>query len=252
MIKVATKRGLCALALLWVCGLLSACGGGEGASDDQYRQLEPADSLGTGRFYLGREIARIRSHRDIASWLDRPERDLAEFPERLVKALELKPSDVVADIGAGTGYYTFRIADEVPHGRVLAVDVQPEMLADLSVRAQAEGYENVDVIKGEEDDPNLPLASVDLVLIVGSYHEFFYPYEMMRRIEAALVAGGRVVLAEYRGEDESLPLPSLHRLTEAQARMEMEHVGLSWMKTLDILPRQHLMFFVKPLPPTSE
>ncbi|MBT8401953.1 MAG: class I SAM-dependent methyltransferase [Rhodothermia bacterium] len=246
MIKVSMKGGSGTLAILLICTGWIGCRGAEDAPASHYRELEPSDSLGTGRYYLGREIARIRSHREIASWLDRPERELAEFPERLVKALDLKPSDVVADIGAGTGFYTFRIADMVPHGRVLAVDIQPEMLVDLRARAEAQGYDNVEVIQGEADDPNLPAASVDLVLIVGSYHEFSYPYEMMRQIEAALVPGGRVALAEYRGEDETLPLSTLHRLTEAQARKEMEYVGLGWTKTLDILPRQHLMFFEKP------
>ncbi len=249
MITASVRCGSWALAFLCVCSGWMGCHRGNDAHNAHYRELEPSDSLGTGRFYLGREIARIRSHREIASWLDRPERELAEFPERLVKALELNPSDVVADIGAGTGFYTFRIADVVPHGRVLAVDIQLEMLADIRARAETEGYDNVEVIQGDADDPNLPTASVDLVLIVGSYHEFFYPYEMMRQIEAALVPGGQVVLAEYRGEDETLPLPSLHRLTEAQARKEMEHVGLSWTQTLDILPRQHLMFFEKPFEP---
>lgn len=243
---VSMKCGVGAFALLFICSGSLGCRGSEDAPANHYRELESSDSLGTGRFYLGREIARIRSHREVASWLDRPERELAEFPERLVRALDLKPSDVVADIGAGTGFYTFRIADMVPHGHVLAVDIQPEMLADLRARAESEGYANVEVIQGDADDPNLPQASVDLVLVVGSYHEFFYPYEMMQQIEGALVPGGRVVLAEYRGEDETLALPSLHRLTEAQARKEMEHVGLSWTRTLDILPRQHLMFFEKP------
>lgn len=228
------------------------CGeSGERSSSSYYKQESPTDSIGTGRIYLGREIARIRSHEEVAAWLDRPEREMAEFPDRLVKSLNLKPADVVADIGAGTGYYTFRLADKVPHGRVLAVDVQPEMLADISARAEAEGYRNVEVVNGTPDNPNLSTATVDVVLIVGSYHEFYYPYEMMKHVEAALVPGGRVVLAEYRGEDTTLQLSALHRITEAQAKKEMEFVGLRWIQTLDILPRQHLMVFQKPLRPAS-
>ncbi|MDX1429899.1 MAG: class I SAM-dependent methyltransferase [Rhodothermales bacterium] len=242
-----TWRTLGPASVVLAVALASGCAREADPAGEHYRQEESIDSLGTGKFYLDREIARIRPHREVASWLDRPERELAEFPERLVKALELQPSDVVADIGAGTGYYTFRIAENVPQGRVLAVDIQPEMLADLRRKAEEEGFSNVQVIRGSEDDPNLPAATVDVVLIVGSCHEFYYPYEMMRGIEIALVPGGRLFLAEYRGEDDTLPLSPLHRISQEQARKEMEYVGLEWERTLDILPRQHLMIFRKPL-----
>ena len=243
-------RGIVTLLLIGL--LTTGCKDArEDAGGAPYREGTATDTVGTGRYYLGREIARVRPHDEVASWLDRPERELAEFPERLVKALDLKPANVVADIGAGTGYYTFRIADKVPHGRVFAVDIQAEMLADIRARAQREGYRNVEAIRGSPDDPNLPSGSVDLVLIVGSYHEFFYPYEMMRHIVDALVPGGRVVLAEYRGEDDTLPLSEIHRITEAQLKKEMEFVGLKWLETHDTLPRQHLIFFQKPIPKDS-
>ncbi|MDX1741170.1 MAG: class I SAM-dependent methyltransferase [Rhodothermales bacterium] len=213
-----------------------------------YESREPSDSLGTGRIYLGREIPHVREHAEVAQWLDRPERDIAEFPDRLLSALELKPADVVADIGAGTGFYTFRIASLVPHGRVLAVDIQPAMLQELRLRATENGVRNIDVIEGAEDDPRLPPNSVDLALIVGSYHEFYHPYEMMVKIVEALVPGGKVALVEYRGEDDTLPLPAIHRLSEEQARKEMEFVGLKWAATKRELPQQHLLIFEKPVP----
>ena len=212
-----------------------------------YSYRSPTPEVGTGRIYHDREIARVRSHDEVAEWLDRPEREVSELSDRLVDALDLKPADVVADIGAGTGFYTFRIARTVPHGRVLAVDIQPEMLADIRERAERESIRNVEPILGSEKDPHLPTESVDVVLIVGSYPEFYYPYEMMRGIVQSLVPGGRVVLVEYRGEDETIPMPALQRLTEVQARREMSAVGLRWLRTLDVLPRQHLMTYEKPV-----
>ena len=120
------------------------------------------------------------------------------------------------------------------------------MLDDLRRRATDTQIRNIEVIQGAEDDPRLPVGTVDLALIVGSYHEFYYPYEMMDKIFAALVPGGRVVLVEYRGEDETLPLPPIHRLTEEQAKKEMEYVGLRWIATKRDLPQQHLLVFEKP------
>jgi fibrillarin-like rRNA methylase len=140
-IRITHVNGLCPTfiisAVLLAAVLFNACsraGAPDGAS--LYQTREPSDSLGTGRVYLGREIPHVRVHAEVAEWLERPERDRAEFPERLISALELRPADVVADIGAGTGFYTFRIAGIVPHGRVLAVDIQPEMLEDLRRRAE--------------------------------------------------------------------------------------------------------------------
>ncbi len=236
---------------LFLCLLTGAAvfGCGPGGTPDPaklYQSRTPTDSLGTGRFFLGREIPKVRSHADVAEWLNRPGRDQAEFPDRLVAALDLRPADVVADIGAGTGFYSFRIARLVPHGRVLATDIQPEMLEELRRRAVEEEIRNVEVVQGEEDDPNVPANSIDLALFVGSYHEFYYPYEMMTRVVESLVPGGRVVLVEYRGEDETLPVAPIHRLTEEQARQEMEFVGLRWVQTKRELPQQHVLIFEKP------
>jgi SAM-dependent methyltransferase len=240
-------RAYSALTALLAISLLYGCGR-NGTTDPTsiYESRKPSDSLGTGRIYLGREIPHVRVHAEVAEWLERPERDIAEFPDRLLSALQLGPADVVADIGAGTGFYTFRLAKMVPHGRVLAVDIQPEMLAELRSRAAGDSVRNIEVIEGAEDDPRLPASSVDLALIVGSYHEFYYPYEMMVKIFESLVPGGRVALVEYRGEDDTLPLPKIHRLAEEQARREMEYVGLEWVATQRDLPRQHLLIFEKP------
>ena len=200
---------------------------------------------GIGKVYMGREISDVMGHR-AAGWLERPEREVTEKPEALIDALALAPDDVVADIGAGSGYFTFRLAERVPEGRVLATDIQPEMLEMLEAREAELGLTNVEPILGAVDDPALPPTAVDLVLMVDAYHEFSHPAEMMAGIVEALKPGGRVALVEYRGEDASVPIKPLHKMTEAQAVREMEAAGLQHIETLDLLPMQHLMLFEKP------
>ncbi len=200
---------------------------------------------GTGKCYMGREIAQVMGHPG-AAWLDRPEREEEERPTVLIRNLGLAPSDVVADIGAGTGYISLRIAPLVPEGRVVAVDIQPEMLDFIRGKQRDSGIRNVEPVLGAIDDPKLAPASVDLVLMVDVYHEFSHPREMMLGIVAALKPGGRVALVEYRGEDPSVPIKPSHKMTQAQARKEMAAVGLQWIETRDALPWQHLMFFRRP------
>ena len=206
-----------------------------------YTQRTPSRD-GTGKVYFGREISQVMGHRG-AAWLERAERVELERPEEVVDSLGLAPDDVVADIGAGTGYFTFRIAERVPEGGVFAVDIQPEMLDIIEARAETEGFDNVEGVQGTISDPNLPENSVDLALIVDAYHEFSHPREMMEGIVRSLRPGGRVVLVEYRGEDPSIPIKELHKMTEAQVRLELEAVGLRWVETKDFLPRQHVLIF---------
>lgn len=194
---------------------------------------------------MGREIAQVMGHPG-AAWLERPERERTELPERLVDSLRLAPDAVVADIGAGTGYFTFRIAERVPEGGVYAVDIQPEMLDIIDARAQSEGVANVVTVQGDVDDPGLPPESIDLALIVDAYHEFSHPAEMMAGVVRALRPGGRVVLVEYRGDDPSVPIKPLHTMTEQQARRELEAAGLRWRSTGGYLPSQHVLVFEKP------
>ena len=194
---------------------------------------------------MGREIAQVMGHLG-AGWLERPQREREEQPAKLVDALELRPTDAVADIGAGTGYFSFRLAKKVPQGKVLAVDIQPEMLDLLRDAAAERNVKNVEPVLGKVDDPNLPAESVDLALMVDAYHEFDFPREMMNGIVKALKPGGRVALVEYRGEDASVPIKPLHKMTEAQAVREMTAVGLEHVETVESLPTQHLMIFRKP------
>jgi precorrin-6B methylase 2 len=198
---------------------------------------------GIGKVYLGREIAQVMGHLG-AGWLERPSRELEEQPERAIAALDLHPTDVVADVGAGTGYFSFRMAKQVPQGKVLAVDVQPEMIDILEYLKQESQITNVQPILGTETSPNLPEA-IDLALMVDAYHEFAYPHEMMQAIAQALKPNGRVVLLEYRGENPLVPIKRLHKMTQRQVRQEMAAVGLHWIETKSLLPQQHLMIFGK-------
>jgi ubiquinone/menaquinone biosynthesis C-methylase UbiE len=238
-----------ALLLAALCLTAAPTAGGQtpdGATDtsDVYTQTTPSRD-GTGKVYMGREISKVMGHRG-ANWLERPSRAEKEQPAVLVDSMNLAPSDVVADIGAGTGYFTFRIAPKVPAGRVFAVDIQPEMLAMMRETIQTENVDNVTLVEGSVTDPSLPADSIDKALMVDAYHEFSHPREMMLNLREALVPGGRVYLVEYRKEDPSIPIKPLHKMTEAQARKEMEAVGLEWVATEEMLPRQHFMIFQKP------
>ncbi len=224
----------------------SAAASASAAPDTSVYTYRTPSRDGTGKVYLGREISHVMGHRG-AAWLERAERAELERPEAVVDSLDLAPDDVVADIGAGTGYFTFRMAERVPEGGVYAVDIQPEMLDIVEARAETEGFENVEGVLGTVSDPNLPEGSVDLALIVDAYHEFSHPREMMEGIVRALRPGGHVVLVEYRGEDPAIPIKPLHKMTEAQVRLELEAVGLRWVETKEFLPRQHVLVFEKGL-----
>ncbi len=209
-----------------------------------YEQRTVHDPDGIGKFYMGREIAQVMGHRG-AGWLERSSRETEEQPQKLINALNLQPTDIVADIGAGTGYFSFRISPLVAQGKVLAVDIQPEMIDILEFLKKENKIENVQTILGTETNPNLPESTVDLALMVDAYHEFAYPRETIEGIIQGLKVGGRVVLVEYRKENPLIMIKPLHKMTEAQVKKEMQAVGLVWRETKDILPQQHLMIFEK-------
>ena len=239
----ATKTLL--IALLLIQGACSAADTGSSAANPDRYEVGQASRDGIGKFYMGREISHVMGHRG-AAWLERPEREREERTDLLIGALPLDANSVVADIGAGTGYFSFPMAQRVPDGKVLAVDIQQEMLDIVVARRQQTGITNVEPVLGTVDDPGLDANSVDLVLIVDAYHEFSYPYEMGMAIANALRPGGVLVLIEYRGEDRSVPIKPLHKMTQAQARLEMAEVGLEWERTEDFLPQQHFLVFRKP------
>src|ERR1700675_4201363 len=200
---------------------------------------------GIGKFYQGREIAAVMGFEG-ALWLERPSRASEERPDLLVEELHLQPGMTVADIGAGSGYLSRRMAPIVGPGRVFAVDVQPQMVALLTELSQKPEYKNLVPIQGGTDDVQLPPASVDLAVMVDVYHELAYPYEIMRSLIRALKPGGRVVLVEYRGEDPAVRIKALHKMSEAQIRREMSMLPLPWERTSERLPMQRIVVFRKP------
>src|SRR5437867_958201 len=209
----------------------------------RYEVRAEHDPNGIGKFYMGREIAHVMGHQ-AADWLERPEREKEERPSLAIEALKLQPGQAVADIGAGTGYYTWRMAKLVgDKGVVYAVDIQPEMLELLTNKMAELNVRNVKPVLGTIKDPNLPRGGVDRVLMVDVYHEFDYPYEMAEAICRALKPGGRVVFVEFRGEDPDVPIKRVHKMTEAQVRKEMSVLPLEWVETNEVLPRQHIIVF---------
>ena len=194
---------------------------------------------------MGREIAQVMGH-EAADWLERPERDTEEHTEALVEQLKLRPGEIVADIGAGTGYFSRRLARKVgATGKVLAVDIQPEMLILLTNRMAEAGITNVVPVLGNATDPKLPAETVDLALMVDVYHEFDFPSEIMEALCRSVKPGGRVVFVEYRGEDPAVPIKPLHKMTEMQVKREMSVLPLDWVHTIEVLPRQHIIIFRK-------
>ena len=195
-------------------------------------------------YFLGREIAAVMSYRG-ADWLTRPDREEEERPEAVLDALELTAGQTVADLGAGNGYFTLRMARRVgPSGRVLAVDIQKEMLALLEKRGRAARLDNIETVLAKDDDPGLPAGKVDLVLMVDVYHELSAPRAVMSKLRAALAPNGRIALVEYRGEDPRVPIKPLHRMTLAQVRVEMESLSLRIAAVHEFLPHQRIIVCV--------
>ncbi len=208
-------------------------------------KFAPASPDGIGKFFHGREISQVMGHPGIG-WLERENREDEEAPSKAINALELAPSAIIADIGAGSGYYSFRIAPKVPLGKVVAVDIQPEMLEFLKKRSAELGITNVEPHLGKLDGLDLPANSLDAALMVDAYHEFSEPAEMLASLFKSLKPGGKIFLLEYRAEDKEVPIKKLHKMTEAQARLEYEEAGFRFVKNINVLPWQHLLVFERP------
>jgi ubiquinone/menaquinone biosynthesis C-methylase UbiE len=221
---------------------------GQAATEAPRYQFSQPDFDGIGKWYLGRSIAHVMGHRG-ADWLERPSRQDEERTDLLIESLPLSEDSVVADIGAGTGYFAFPVAQRVPRGKVLAVDIQQEMLELIDQRKHREGVDNIALVEGSIDGINLPPDSIDLAYIVDAYHEFSHPFEMGRSIFEALKPGGQLVLIEYRAEDDAVPIKRLHKMTAHQANKEMQVLGFELTKSIDVLPQQHFMVFTKPQAP---
>jgi len=245
-----TQRTLPVLmACLSVLTLLSFAGVDAAAqaasADSRYERVVPSRD-GIGKRYMGREIAGVMGWEG-AQWLERESRAREERPELLLRELALGPGMTVADIGAGTGYYTWQLAKGVgAGGRVYAVDVQPEMVSMLDHQMAKRGVRNVVSVLGSETSVKLPPASVDLAIMVDVYHELAYPSEVLDSIVDALKPGGRVVFVEYRAEDPAVAIKPLHKMSESQVRREATAHGLKWERSIESLPLQHAIVFRKP------
>lgn len=206
---------------------------------------EPVPDAAPDGTFEGRAIAPTMSFLG-ADWLTRPERIAEEDPDALHRELALRPGQVACDIGAGNGYHSIRMARAVaPGGKVLAVDVQPEMLALLRDRVAAEGVSNIESILGRDDDPALPAGVCDLELLVDVYHELADPETMLAGLRTALAPNGRIALVEFRGEDDEVPIKPEHKMTKAQVRRELEPRGFRLVHEYDGLPWQHLLIFAR-------
>jgi ubiquinone/menaquinone biosynthesis C-methylase UbiE len=217
----------------------------------RYEIRKDHDPNGIGKFYMGREIAHVMGFGpggQGAEWLERAVREKEENLTLLIKSLDLKPGMVVADIGAGSGVISVLMAEKIlPNGKVLAVDVQQEMLDRLRDNCKKLNITNVEPIKGTQKTTALKPESVDLAIMVDVYHELEFPYEMMLDIAKSLKTGGRVAFVEYRKEDPDVPIKLVHKMTEAQVKKEIAQpeFGLKWTKTIGVLPWQHIVLFEK-------
>lgn len=212
-------------------------------SDILYTRGERS-SDGIGKYYLGREISFIMGAEG-AEWLERHNRQQEENTALAIEKMKLSPQAVIADIGAGTGYYTFAIARKIPQAKVFAVDIQDEMIKYLNKKKQAEGITNVEVIKGTQQSPNLPQNSVDLAIMVDVYHELEFPHEMLQSIKKSLREGGEILLLEYRAEDASIAIKPHHKMTVEQANKEMLENGFTLAYAGEFLPIQHFLLYKK-------
>ncbi len=215
------------------------------AAQGHYQTRANHDPDGIGKFYLGREIAHVMGPGG-AAWLARPERETEERPQLALEALDIEPGQTVADLGAGVGYYTFRVSELVGRqGKVLAIDVEPKMLKYISEQARRDVIENVVTVLSTPGDPNLPASSVDLLFMVDVYHELEYPLEMMLKVREALKPDGRVALIEYRAEDPKVLIKPVHKMSERQIIRELTAAGFRHEQTVRTLPLQHLVIFRK-------
>jgi len=204
------------------------------------------DINGIGKWYMGREIARVMGFQGIG-WLERSSREKEENVSTLIQNMKIESNDIIADIGAGSGYHSFRMAPLVKNGVVYAVDIQSEMLAAINRRIELNKIKNIKTILGNEKSIQLPNNSVDKILMVDVYHEFNFPREMIRSIKNTLKPNGKLFLVEYRDEDPRIPIKKIHKMSEKQAEKEMDAAGFKLIENISNLPWQHCMIFIKKL-----
>jgi len=242
---LSNNKSLFFLIVSILCLSFQNCIGQQASKKDSkiytYKEGNPN---GIGKWFMGREIAYVMGYQGMR-WLNRPEREKEEKVSLLIKNLDIQSNDVIADIGAGSGYHTFRMAPLAQKGKVYAVDIQKEMLSEIERRKKLKNINNINLILGGEQTTNLPKNSIDKVLMVDVYHEFSNPLEMLESIKSSLKKDGRIYLIEYRGEDSSIPIKEIHKMTEKQAVKELNFAGFKLVKNIENLPWQHCMIFEK-------
>ncbi len=206
--------------------------------------IRAGDPNGINKWYMGRQIAQVMSHFGI-DWLEREEREMEENTSQLLKNLAVKPGMVVADIGAGSGYHSTLLSKMVGNGKVYAVDIEPEMIAYLNERIKQEKLSRIVPVLSTEKNVALPENSVDIILLVDVYHEFSFPYEMALSMRSALKPGGKLVLVEFRTEDPTVPIKTIHKMSEKQSVKELKAAGFIFEQNISTLPWQHCMVFTK-------
>lgn len=213
-------------------------------SEETVYSYKTPDRDGTGKVYMGREISQVMNFMGM-SWLERSTRPQEENTELAIKNLPIDKSSVVADIGAGSGYYTFRIAKRVPDGLVYAVEIQDPAIKYLEEKSKELGFDNVKTIKGTEKSPNLPEKSIDLAIMVDVYHELLYPHEVLQEIKKSLKTDGKLLLIEYRGEDPKVRIKPLHKMTVDQVTKELSANGFKLVQNGQFMNIQHFLVFEK-------
>ena len=215
-----------------------------GSNSQERYVYKSGDPNGIKKWYMGRQIAQVMSHYGI-DWLERPERDQEENTIMLLKNLNLKPGMNIADIGAGSGYYSRLLSKRIGNGKVYAVDIELEMIEYLKEKIKAEHISNIITVLGKEQSVSLPASSIDMMLLVDVYHEFSFPYEMGLSMYKALKPDGKMVLVEFRSESVEVPIKVIHKMSEVQAVKELKAAGFRLEKNIGNLPWQHCMVFVK-------
>ena len=237
------KKAVLIISVLLIAFPLYQCNGQESSSETEYTFKE-GGANGIGKWYMGREIAHVMGFQGM-DWLERPEREEEENTSKLLRNMQIAAGDTIADIGAGSGYHVFKMAPMAANGHVYAVDIQDEMLEAIQRKKENSTNKNITAVKGSDKSINLLENSVDKVLMVDVYHEFDHPVEMIASVRKALRSDGKLYLIEYRGEDDTVPIKKLHKMTEEQAVKEMKAAGLKLQRNIANLPWQHCMVFVK-------